>query len=456
MQKRRVHVRRWLTLTLLLVFLVEPARILGNWGMEVGRANPGDVTGLIADWNAFKMARNRINNAAVFELVVERQKQVMGVDNNTNINLADLYREVEQYWLMKVLAPLQRIALNPAASCAEAQFALSTLTVMKRQQQLLGLDDNPTISRVFQATEEMASLRCRDEALDECVATGRFRQILDLAGSVERQGQIIGKENDLESWAEDALKQCAIYELHFISKTKMGGGGFTFTETERDGRVPIKFEMPAGGLKAALSMPLGDLLKGKTEGGNNPFFTSIKCTWPKPLEAVCPPGVDSTPIEIRINELDIEHKEFYIGYEKMQNPIWEWESNESEVTKQRMAGKNRLSFSFMGGRFSFDAHIKGPNGFTFTVPFKEWGNNFYIAHLKDQSGNTPLTIKDQKLQQGAHPVLLRFTYPGTWDVGGGVVSDTTEFELIHKPKPKPFPKRSPDEIRRPLKPPPAG
>lgn len=127
----RVHISSILVLILLLSQF--PGDVLGNWGYEVGRANGGDVLRLANDWNAFKRERDRIES--VFNLkdtvMLERQRQIMGVAAE-NWGPQQLFEELQDYWLSKVMAPLQSVALNPAASCAEARFSLATLGRMRQ------------------------------------------------------------------------------------------------------------------------------------------------------------------------------------------------------------------------------------------------------------------------------------------------------------------------------------
>jgi hypothetical protein len=431
--------------------------ILGNWGIEVGRADGEDVKRLIIDWAAFKAERTRLDREGLDRkslaemIMIERQKQFLGSAEEDR-GPQQMFEKVQDKWLNNVMGPLQRIALNPAATCAEAQFALTTMFGMRRQQQMLGLDESEMVNRVYQATEQMASLRCRDEALDECVATGRFRQILDLMSTANRQTQMMGGEGDLESWADDALKQCAIYEIHFVSTTKSGHPPAVNVETVRDGRVKIRYKTPPGGLKAA-SGPLGEVLKGKTTSettsGSNPFFVSVKCSsvddWLK-VGFICSPGADSTPIEIRINALDLKHREFYIDYGIDKNTL-----KETEFSKWRLAGEDEFSFEFEGGNFALQGLIKTDQT-SLEVPLNDWGLTFYGAHDKDQIGPMTLNIKNIKnIKRGVHPAVLQFTYKAEAMYFGFLAKDSTEFELIHRPEPKPF-RKLPDPIRKPLKP----
>ena len=441
MQQVHLRVQVCSSFLLLSLLLSAPSGLFASWGLEAGRADPGDVASLAADWIAFKRSRNRIKDALLQVLPVERQRQLVGATADDRSDLGKLAEEVQQFWLLEVLAPLQRVAMNPAASCAEAQFALSTVMGMERQRQQIGLAESETVANVLRATGEMASLRCREEALDECVATGRFIQITTLMTAAERQAQLLGGAGDLESWAEDALKQCAIYELHFVSKSK-GGREPMGVETVRDGRVAIKLETPADGLWKAIRQPLSEILKGETAGGNNPFFVSIKCAPPIPIvEVVCSPGADSTPIKVGINLLDLKHKEYYV---------------ESELSKQRLVGEDKFSFDFAGGMFSLKGLIKAPYN-TASVPFPDWGNTFYMAHQKDMvDGPRSGKLRIVRIERGVYPVIFQFTYADQNIFGGATVSDSTEFELIHKPKPKPFPQREREPRRTPARPGPGG
>lgn len=425
------YLRMKLCLVLIALLLSQsPVTALASWGLEVGRADAGDVGSLAADWNAFKRARNRINDAMLKRLPIERQRQLLGLTEDDRSNLGEIAERAQAYWLKEVVGPLQRMAVNPAASCAEAQFSMATVLGLERQRQLIGLEDNPALAQLLETMEGMVSQRCREEAFDECMATGRFMQIPALMMGAERQAQLRGQTSDLESWALDALKQCAVYELHFVSTTK-GGRAPMGIETVRDGRVPIKFEAPPGGLMQALRGQMSDVLKGQTAGGGNPFFVSVKCSPPTPvMEVVCSPGADSTPIMVGINELDLKHREFYV---------------ESELSKERQVGEDKFSFDFSGGMYSLQGLIKAPFS-TVSMPFPDWGNSFYMAHQKDSVGGPRSgKLKIVRVGPGVYPVLFRFIYEDQGVFGGATVTDSTVFELIHKPKPTatPVPRRRP-------------
>src|SRR5688572_880987 len=200
-QRNQLRVYVCSSLVVLLLLLQCPVGILGNWGLEVGRANASDVATLSKDWLRFRKVRDDVVAATLFEGTLERQKQLIGVAIE-GLTPQQRYEEVEKFWLDNLIGPLQKIARNPAASCAESQFALATLMGMQRQQQLLGLleDDKVTASdRVkteLETTEKIVTVRCREEAVDECVATGRIMQILELVLGDDRQSRLRGIEPD--------------------------------------------------------------------------------------------------------------------------------------------------------------------------------------------------------------------------------------------------------------------
>jgi len=439
-----------------------PASALGSWGLEVGRANAADVIQKQKDWLNFKQVREQIDRATALKLEVERQRQLLGREG-AGLDMEQLYEEIEDFWFNNLLGPLQRIALNPASSCAEAQYVFSQMIQMRRQQQLMGLTESKAIKSVYFAIEGMTNLRCRNEALDECVTTGRFMQIVQLMTGTQRQMQMLGGEGDEESWAEGALRQCAIYELHFVSRSKSSVTlpppvkRASEIETVRDGRVQIRFHMTPGqlGIKETVSS-LGDLLNGENE--KSPFFVSVKCQSSHPdVEWICSPHADSSVIQVRINALDLRHREFYIEYEKDKHMF-----TESEVSRERLVGEDKFSFTFEGGEFHFQVLSKHLKGGTLEVQMENLEGHFYQAHRKDWiAGGTRgdwivggNRLKIETTSRGVYPTVFQFTYADKQTSPPGILyTDSTEFELIHKPEPEPFEKvREP--IRKPLKPPP--
>lgn len=419
---------------LLVLIMAGPATVSGNWGMEVGRANESDQDRLLKNWIAMKTARNKIDRAMALSLMSAGQKEVLGLPADASASADVLLDEIYDWWLKDVMGPARAIAANPAASCAEAHLVTSQLLRMIGSRQILGMDGTDKRDQdLVEMLPELAALtiaRCRDEALDECVATGRILQIFQQMTAEGRHAQLQGKIADVESWAEDALQQCAIYELHFVSTTNVE---MPIVETVRDGKVAIKWDASAGGIMEAMGRnKLGDFLNGQTK--DSPFFVSVKCALPGNFEVTCSPGADSDPVRSRIQYLDLKHKEFYVdadGISKVRDKI----------------GEAKFAFEFAGGDFALEAVIKSPYSSN-KVPLPSVGPAFYIAHRKDSLGKEK-GVKIENTRRGDYPVIFKFTYADENTIAGATITDSTEFQLIHKPKPKPYPAR-PD--RKPLKP----
>jgi hypothetical protein len=338
------------------------------------------------------------------------------------------------------MAPAKAIAANPAASCAEAKLVTTQVAQMMGARQMLGMGGDKRGENLLEMLLESAALtiaRCRDEALDECVATGRIVQILYQMAAEGKHAELQGKIADAEGWAKDALEQCAIYELHFVSTTNVE---MPIVETVRDGKVAIRFDASAGGIGEAMQPNrLGDFLKGQTK--DSPFFVSVKCALPGNFEVTCSPGADSKPVTSRIQYLDLKFKQFYVD-----------EKGVSRVSKEEH-GEDKFAFEFAGGDFALEAVIKSPYSSN-KVPLPSVGPAFYIAHQKDSLGKGK-GVKIENTKRGAYPVIFEFTYAAENASGGVTITDSTEFQLIHKPEAKPYPTRQ-EPIRKPLKPRPGG
>jgi hypothetical protein len=71
------------------------------------------------------------------------------------------------------------------------------------------------------------------------------------------------------------------------------------------------------------------------------------------------------------------------------------------------------------------------------IPFLEVGaTGFYIAHQKKQSSEQK--YKFTETQKNGYPVLFKLTATGQGNMESINASDSTVFEVIHKPEKKPF------------------
>jgi len=88
------------------------------------------------------------------------------------------------------------------------------------------------------------------------------------------------------------------------------------------------------------------------------------------------------------------------------------------------------------------------------LPMPAQGFAFYIAHKKDRGtgAGAGTTVTVENIKRGVYPVMFDFTYADQGTESNVPASDSTEFKLIHKPKPADLPARPPEPMRKPLKP----
>jgi hypothetical protein len=417
--------------------LFTPVNTLGGgWGIERGRADAGDVARLVVDQIALMRSRKQIDGAIQRPLLAERQRQLVGTSDGAALRGDELTERVYEWWRKDVMGPAEAIAGNPAASCEEAKVAVQELLTMMGQRQVLGLETE--FQETFDTVRTKLATRCREEALDECVATGRFDQIVQTELGLRRDHAVMplsGIANS-DEWVDGAFKQCAIYELHFVSTAKFDGK--TKIDTVLDGRITLRFEAPEGGILNALSggKKLRDLLRGETKGGSNPFLVSITCDFP-PDRPTCGPGATPTnPFRVLVQAMELQHREYYV--------------DTNGRSKDRIVGENKLSLEFSGGGMMTQAVIKFHGGGGITIPIEAGSTAFAIAHKKDRVGSA-MIYKFERYKRGVYPEIFDFTYADQDIEGRTSASDSTEFKLIHKPEPKPF-QRAPETTRKPLKP----
>jgi hypothetical protein len=426
----KVIFQNYRSLMVILLLLILPIQIFGNWGIEVGRANEGDVAQLLVDWVAMKMAGTRIDRALQRTIAKERQLVLLGRPSNEASNAA-LIDDVYKVWVKDVMGPAQAIADNPAASCAEAKLASQRFLGMMRDRQLLGMggDDSKAardveIMQLLDIIQGKVTQRCRDESLDECVKTGRYAGVIQGALGEDRVAQMHGGITDAETWAKDALGQCAIYDLHLTSSSQITDK--MFMDRVLDLKIRLKPEEAGNDLPTKLY--------GEYRDSFITALVSLNCRVPG-AQATCALKNDpANGFMARIDGMDLKHQEFYL--------------DANDVTKVRAVGENKMSLEF-GGVLLVNLQISPKPGQSFSVPFEPGGMAFYIAHYKDRFG-TGRNIKIERNTVGVYPILFEFTYADQNKLGVSA-TDSTVFQLIHKPEPKPFPARAPGSPRKPLK-----
>lgn len=399
-----------------------------GWGVEVGRADASDIGELLADQNTLRLALSRIRTITAKDLGTERQRQLLGIESE-NLSVAELMTRAQKWWKDKIEGPMERIAGNPAASCAESQAMHSLLLANERQKALLGIEGMGNIEMFFGTIATSVKQRCREEKLDECNATGRFKQIIQWALVEERHVQILTGSGSDDGWMLDSLKECANYELHYVSTTKVDYD--LKLDSVIDGRIPLKFEPNEGGLYGQLS----DIkIEGETNSDVNPFLQSITCS-AEGITTICGPGASMLKTAFsKIVDMEMKYREDYL--------------DENGMSKSRVVGDNKLKIKFSPSMHSTSMVTKAMKDIpSMTLPNLEVGaTGFWIAHKKTRTG--PLTVTFDETERGVYPILFEFTRTGGDTEEDITAFDTTKFELIHKPNKKPFPPKKATPPRR--------
>lgn len=420
------------------VFILPIRCFGGGWGLESGRASEADAAKLVIDQVAVRRATMMIAEAVTGPTLAERQANLTRNDDGTRSGqMVDRLDAVYQWWLKSVMEPARAIVVNPAASCEEVQVSMQNLVSMMKRRSLVGLENE--FVELYDEIKTKGFQRCREEAFDECMITGRFKQIVELTIGQQRSAQLGGGDpSGVEEWADAALKQCAIYDLEFVSTTNTAQ--IFNLETVRRSKIKLEFKLSNGAVEALLAgTKLSDLLRGETIG--DALLDSSKCSQP-PLNVSCKPGQILSQNFANILALDLKHREFYVdGF---------------GMSKVRVVGEDMFAFEFGGGMYNVEAVVNVPRYGPVPVPMMAIGYGFYIAHKKDRlsqggSGIGGSTVKVEHKKRGVYPVLFDFIYADKGTESNASVSDSTEFKLVHKPKASEAPPVK-DEPRKPIKP----
>ena len=401
-----------------------------GWGFESGRASETDVEELLADQIKLRREFDRMARISREVLGKERMLALLGANVEKSTSLLELQVKIEKWWKDEIDTPIERIANNPAASCEEANEMVRLVLGRNREKALLGASEEGFYGlHIF----DIARKRCHEEALDECNLTGRYDHILRIFLGEQRMAGLLGGAADGD-WVIETLRECAIYELHYTSTTNIADA-FKLNSVI-DGRIKLKPD-----LNVANPFALLENLKfeGEVMTGTNPFLKKLDCAMPLVKITCSPGGEPKKSAWAQVSKMTLKTKEFYV------------ENN--WTSKQRPVGEDFLEMIFSPAMVASKAVVVPPKGPQVTIPFVEVGaTGFYIAHKKSEA--EPLKFKfTEKVRKGVYPILFEFTRTASDNVGGIAASDTTVFELIHKPEKKPFEPRSktPPPVRVPLK-----
>lgn len=438
---RKNKLGHWLLFFCVAAFILPMQCFGGGWGLESGRASEADAAQLVIDQVAIKRAQARIAEAVSGPTLAERQAGLVRNDDGTRSGkVVDRIEGVYQWWLKSVMEPARAVVVNPAASCDEAEASMQTLISMMKNRSLFGLTTEE-FQELYDEIRTTGYQRCREEAFDECMVTGRFKQIVDLARSQQRSATLGGVDaTGVEDWVDGALKQCAIYDLEFTSTTTTAQ--IFNLEAVRRSKIRLEFKLENGIVDALLAgTKLSDLLRGETIG--DVLLDSTKCSQP-PLDVRCKPGEILSQNFAKVLNLDLKHREFYV--------------DGSGLSKVRVTGEDIFAFEFGGGMYDVNAQVIVPRFGPVPIPMKAMGYGFYVAHNKDRLGEASgagiggSTVKVERNKRGMYPVLFDFIYADRGTESNASVSDSTEFKLVHKPKASDALPAPVEEPRKPFKP----
>jgi hypothetical protein len=469
-------------LSLSLAVMPEAARC--GWGVDVGRASDADVNDLVHAEQALWSAKRKLKDALAKEVVKERQLELAGLPSETSV--ADLLVQTKKWWLENIMRPAAEIAVNPAASCAEARIILETLFEMDRQRVLLGLDEPEDAPTKLWDTVQLILVgllrRCQEEALDECVFTGRKAAVSEAALAADHQFQVLGLKQDV-SWVKDALDQCAIYKLKFestgsVSQTESVEG----YQREVVGKVVVRPGLPGlpgVGALPALPPEVAGLVSGGLPGVGSlpalpPEATAPAISGDPLLESLSTPlmGTDSSALLPSVTcqgtdpgsswRIVVDGCIGYVGVSQTPTSVWidqkfdlshfayvvdggvDFETSGNDKVKMKVVGEDQLTLKFFPAVITIaeESHIEA-GGTEIPEPASTpdvFASIYLAAHQAADvvfpPGSEPSVLSHRK---DGYPVLLKHTLTGEYrGPHNEIYKDTTEFELSHQPEPKPF------------------
>lgn len=400
-----------------------------GWGFEVGRATETDVEELLADQLKLRREFERMGRVGQAVLGKERVKALLGDSTRSDETLRELMKKIDVWWAKEIDGPIIRIANNPAASCEEASDMVRIVLGRNREKALLGANDD-SMDFMFRVFSDVQN-RCHEEALDECNATGRHDHVIRLMMAEGTMAASLGIGGD-GSWIGPVLKECAIYELHYVSTTDIDDEFKLHSVI--DGRIKLKPVIEGDtGLKIMSNLKF----EGEASSGTNPFLQKLECSAPDATVTCSLGGDPKKSAYAKIAKMTLRSKEFYV--------------DERGTSQSRPVGEDLLELIFSPAMISATATIKMPDLPPINLPFLEVGaTGFVIAHQKSKVEEGMFKFTENR--RTGYPILFEFTRQGKGvgeDVPG---SDSTVLQLIHKPEKKPFEPRSKTPVRVPLKP----
>ena len=428
------------------------------------RWSEADIADLNADLVALLVAEYRLHLLRT-ELStagdLTRQKELLGIADDEGLEFAEIFR---RWSAANVVDPAMRIAENPAAPCKVAQIVLLKLLEIGRQAQLSGMDRTPggefsdpdaAIGRALKAVKR----RCLEQAYDACLASGNGQHISLMLGEVARQLQLLSVEDaGFEAQAAYLYRRCTVYQVRYHSESKFDGGWFAIG-SQSDGSIVLLSDVdPAQGY---LGLQQPHEWKGPRPDPDDPTrsndpidalgVTTVCEAQTKGTSLVCGSPVAMGKLSYaRIKEGDLAMERFYDEIEINMTPGTELEElarrakripRKPPITRARKSeGKNGLAVAFSPWPLQIPATFRyDPRLPPVTVPTPDSLIAFTIAHQRDKADTGAINVKSWT--RAGYNVLFEKTFPGKHVDGKIIYTDTTRFELVHRPDLFP-----PDEI----------
>lgn len=193
----------------------------------------------------------RIQSEVADYLSQERQKALLGSEDDAEV--PEHIREALQDYFNNVVKNRIKAALADSATCEQGRRALQTYFGYERQRQLLGVDDDTGID----VNDLLLKIgrKCLDEAYQECLNEHIIHKILPFWLGFERQKQLLGLTDDggLSEYGMQLVEQCLRFEVKFESSAQFDGyEGEGSMQSRVTASVPMRFTFAGGLLDAKL------------------------------------------------------------------------------------------------------------------------------------------------------------------------------------------------------------
>lgn len=445
------------------------------------RGSETDVADLAHDLGAFFIAQCRLGRLASdnrSQLSIERQREILGLEGS--VDLQTLHERMKKFWKENIVDRSLRIATNPATPCPIAQLVLTSLFEAERQTQLLGLtgsDDSSPEMNLREPTSELSQAltavkrRCLEQAFDACMESGNGAHILVMLAQAIRQFQLLSIEDpDFEGQGVYLFRRCTVYQLRFRSQARaLATKAYAFGATYDGSTVLLADVDPAGGFaglagehewKGPRPGDPDDVIASVTECSSPARKTTMTCEAPQP----------KLPAQARIKGNDLSMKRYYDELEVSRpdcaNDLAYLEFVRSgkgagQITSTRKSdGNDALKLTYGPGLVLTFAKVSSRE-MTLTLPLPPSNTVFLTAHAGGKYTEQEVTL--QGWTRGGQPVLFEKSVAGDATVDKTQCTDTTKFELVHRPDLFPAeeivprweltsPQEPPQPPRKPLKP----